>query len=123
MPTLLRIGVLYGAPVVALLVAIVAFVVLFRRVRRGALDRGRAAALYATTLLLPIAVVLLVWGAAELASYLAVGGDQYTWNREASIDFLVGLVPLGLYVAAPIVAMVVGFAATMVLSRSRRDFG
>jgi hypothetical protein len=116
--TLLRVGVFYAAPVVAVAVAIVYFVVLLRRVRRGALRRTKAALLYSTTLLLPLAVVVAVWGVGELSSYLAASSDEFTWDGAASMQFLLSLLPLGAYVGAPIAALVVSFWATMALSRA-----
>ena len=108
---------LYAAPVVAIAAAIVYFVVLLRRVRRGALRRTKAAWLYSTTLLLPLATVVAVWGVGELSSYFAAGSDEFAWDGAASFQFLVSLLPLGAYVGAPIVALVVSFWATMALSR------
>lgn len=106
----LRIGVLYAAPVVAVALAFAYFVVLWRGVRRGELPRARAARRFAWMLLLPFVVVFVVWGMGEVASYFAVGGDQYMFDLEASVQFLVSLAPLGGYVLAPIVVLLVGLA-------------
>ena len=117
MSTLIRIGVLYAAPAIAILAALVAFVVLLRRVRRGALHRTRAAWLYSTTLLLPVLVVIVIWGVGELASYFAVASDLFAWDAQASLGFLLSLLPLGGYVAAPIALLVLVFWAIMAGSR------
>jgi hypothetical protein len=105
----IKIGVFYGVPVLAVLLAIVWFIVLIRRARRGTITRGRAAGLYALTLLLPIAAVLVVWATAELSSYFAVGSGGYAWDLHASLDVLVSLLPIALYVGAPIVLLVATF--------------
>jgi len=106
-----RIGVLYAAPVAAIAIAIAYFIVLFLRVRRGAISRERAALRYASVLLLPIAVIVVVWGAGEISSYLAASED-YRWDAEGSRSFLLSLLPLGLYVGVPIAGLVVLFWLT-----------
>ena len=115
MSTLLRIGVFYGAPVVAVVWAIGYFIVVVRRWRRGVLPRSNAALRYASTLLLPIAAVLAIWVTAELSSYLASAGS-FEWDRAASIDVLRSLLPIGGYVALPIVAL--NIALWVVLARA-----
>jgi hypothetical protein len=117
MEIFIRIGVLYAAPVIAVAVAIVYFVVLLRRVRRGSLDRSKAALRYSTTLLLPPAVVIAVWAAGELSSYFAAASADLAWDGTASLQFLLSLLPLGAYVGIPIVALVVSFWAVMAVSR------
>ena len=109
----IKIAVLYGAPVVAVLLALVFFVVLLMRVRRGAMTRGRAAALYPLVLLLPAVTLVVVWGTAELASYLAVPSGRYAWDAHAALDVLTGLLPIAGYVAAPIVVLILLFWATV----------
>src|SRR4030095_11680763 len=104
MSTLLRVGVFYGAPVVAVVWAIAYFVVVVRRWRRGILPRSSAALRYASTLLLPVVAVLAIWATAEISSYLASAGS-FEWDRAASIDVLRSLLPIGGYVALPIVAL------------------
>ena len=113
----LRIGVLYAAPAIAVLAALAYFVTLRRRVRSGDLPRARAARRFAWMLLLPIVVVLMVWGMGEIASYFAVGGEQYAFDPDASAQFLLSLAPLAGYVLAPIVALL---AALFVLPAPRR---
>jgi hypothetical protein len=109
----IKIAVLYGAPIIAVLVAIVFLVVLLLRVRRGAITRGRAAAVYPVVLLLPVATLLIVWGTAEIASYLAVPSGRYAWDASAALDVLVSLLPIAGYVAAPIALLVVALWITL----------
>ena len=116
--TAVRVGVFYATPVVAVGIAVVYFAVLMLRVRRGAIDARRATLRYASMLLLPIAVILIIWGAGEIASYLAAPGD-FHFDAEASRTFLVSLLPLGAYVGAPIAALFVAFFAAMKSRRSR----
>ena len=105
----IRIGVLYAAPIVALLVATGYFVVLLRRARRGALSRAAARRRYAHTLLLPLAVIVVVWATGEFASAFAVGIGHSTWDADASLQFLASLVPLGAYVLIPVLILNAGF--------------
>lgn len=81
------------------------------------MGRKRAAALYSMTLLLPIAAVLVVWATAELASYLAIASDTYAWDADAALNVLISLLPIALYVAAPIAILAVSFWLTLVLWR------
>jgi len=104
----LRVGVFYAVPVVAVAIAVAYFAVLMLRVRRGAIDGKKAAFRYASMLLLPIVVILMIWGAGELSSYLA-SPDDFRWDTEASQSFLLSLLPIGVYVGAPIAALVVAF--------------
>ena len=115
--TILKIGVFYGAPIVAVVSAVAYFVVLLLRVRRAALTRSKAALRYAWTLLFPLAVVVTVWGTAELAGYFAAASDGFAWNPDASISFLLSLLPLAGYVGVPIAALNVAFWATLALGR------
>ena len=119
MSTLIRIGVLYAAPAIAILVAIASFVVLLRRVRRGALHPTRAARIYSTTLALPIVVVVVVWAVGEVSSYVSVAPEQFAWDAQASLGFALSLLPLAGYVALPIALLVVAFWAIM--ARARRS--
>jgi len=116
--TAVRIGVFYAAPIVAVAIAVVYFAVLILRVRRGAIDGGKAALRYASTLLLPIAVILIVWGAGEIAGYFAAP-DDYRFDAEASRAFLWSLLPLGAYVGVPIAALVIAFWAIVKSARPR----
>ena len=117
--TVVKIGVFYGAPVLAVVLALAYFVVLSLRVRRAGLSRPKAAWRYAWTLLLPFAVIVLVWGTAELAGYFAAAADGYAWNRNASISFLLSLLPLAGYVAIPIAGLNIVFWGSLALGRPR----
>ena len=105
----IKIGVFYGAPIVALVLAIVYFAVLLIRVRRGTIGRKKAALLYSSTLLLPVATLIVVWGTAELAGYFAVPSGHYVWDGSAAVQFLISLLPLAGYVGIPIAVLVVLF--------------
>ena len=111
-----RIGVLYAAPIVAIVMAIAYFIVLFLRARRGAISHGKAALRYASVLLLPIVVIAVVWGAGEISSYFAAPQD-YRWDAESSWSFLVSLLPLGLYVGVPTALLVIVFWLAVRFSR------
>jgi hypothetical protein len=111
----IKIGVLYGAPVLAMVLAMLYFVVLLLRVRRGAVTPAKAAARYPLALLLAPATVLVVWGTAEIASYLSVASGRYVWDAGAAWDVLVSLLPIAGYVAAPIALLVVAFWVTLAL--------
>jgi len=107
--TLLKIGTFYAAPVVAVAAALVLFVVLLRRVRRGAQPRKSAALVYACTILFPLVAVGAIWGVAELSSFAAAGAEQFAWDREASLAVLASLLPIAAYVAAPIALSIIAF--------------
>jgi hypothetical protein len=108
----IKIGVFYGAPIVALILAVAYFAVLLVRVRRGAIDRKKAAARYSATLLLPVATLLVVWGTAEATGYFA----QYAWDAGAALESLISLLPIAGYVGMPIAVLVVCFWAAVVFS-------
>jgi len=112
----IKIGVFYGAPILALVLAIAYFAWLLRRVRRGTTRRAKAAVLYAGTLLLPIASVVVVWATAELASYLAVASAPEAWDSGASLQLFIGLLPIAAYVGVPIAALAVLFWVVLALS-------
>lgn len=116
----LRIGVLYATPVLAVLVALLYFLLLWRRMRRGAMSRSRALRRFGWMLVLPIAVVLVVWATGELASYLAVAGARYAFDVRAAAQFLWSLAPLAVYVAAPILLLYAALAVVPVPRRYRR---
>jgi cytochrome bd-type quinol oxidase subunit 2 len=116
----IKIAVFYGAPILALALAIAGFAWLLVRVRRGVTSRPRAAALYAGTLLLPIASVVVVWATAELASYLDVASGPYAWNGSAPLELFFALLPIAAYVGIPVVALVILFWIVLALGgRSR----
>ena len=104
----IRIAVFYGAPIIAVGVAILYFALLLLRVRRATIEPRKAALRYTSVLLLPFAAVLVIWAAGEASSYLA-SSEDFHWDAEASRAFLMSLLPLGAYVGAPIVALVVTF--------------
>lgn len=114
----IKIGVFYGAPILAVLLAIAYFAVLWVRIHRGAMSRAKAAVLYPGTLLLPIAALIVVWGTAELASYFAAGSDRYVWDGGAALQVLIGLLPIAVYVAIPIAVLVVLFWLALAVSRA-----
>ena len=115
----IKIGVLYGAPVLAVVLALVDFVVLLRRVRRGKVTPARAAALYPLALLLAPATALVVWGTAEIASYLSVASGRYAWDSGAAWEVLVSLLPIAGYVAMPIALLIAAFWVTLALRNKR----
>jgi hypothetical protein len=115
----IKIAVLYGAPILAVVLAMAYFALLLVRIRRGTLSRGKAAGRYATTLLLPFAALIVVWGTAELASYFSVGSDRYVWDVSAAWDVLIGLLPIAAYAGAPIAVLVVAFWLTLALWNPR----
>ena len=75
-----KIGVFYGVPTLALVVAIVYFAMLLVRVRRGTITRRKAAVRYLFTALLPAAAVMAIWCTAELAGYFAVESGGFVWD-------------------------------------------
>lgn len=115
----IKIGVLYGAPVLAVALALVYFVMLLLRVRRGKVSPARAAALYPLALLLAPATVLVVWGTAEIASYLSVASGRYVWDTGAAWDVLMSLLPIASYVAVPIALLIAAFWVTLALRNKR----
>ena len=111
----IKIGAFYGAPILAVVLAIAYLAVLLVRVRRGTTSRGKAAAYYAGTLLLPIAAVIVVWGTAELASYFAVASGQFVWDGGAALQVFLDLLPIAIYVGAPIAVLVISFWLTLLV--------
>lgn len=116
----LKIGMFYGAPILAVVLALVWFVVLLLRTRRGAITRPQAAWRYAWALLLPVFAVLLIWLTGEVAGYFSSSLERFTWDPELSWQLLLGLLPLGLYVAAAILALQLLFWIALSLIRNRR---
>ena len=80
------------------------------------ISREKAALRYASVLLLPIVVVLVIWAAGEFSSYFAAPED-FRWDAEASWSFLVSLLPLGLYVGVPTALLVIVFWLAVRFSR------
>lgn len=114
----IKIAVFYGAPILAVVLAIAYFAVLLIRVRRGTINRRKAAALYSSTLLLPVAAVIVVWSTAELASYFAVGSDRFVWDGSAALQLMIGLLPIAAYAGAPIAVFVLSFWLTLAVWKS-----
>jgi hypothetical protein len=114
----LKVGVFYGAPILAVALAIAYFAVLLVRVRRGTISPRKAAVLYSSTLLFPFAAVIAVWITAELASYLAAASDRSMWDGSVALQFLIDLLPIAVYVGAPIAILVVSFWLTLAALKS-----
>lgn len=114
---LVKIGILYGAPIVALTLAVAWFVVLFLRVRRGVLDRTGAALRYLWTLVLPPAVVIVIWATGEFASYFAANVDRFVLDYDAATSLLVSLLPIGAYVGVAVAVLNIVFWLALSLSR------
>lgn len=120
----LKIGMFYGAPILAVLLALLGFVVLLLQVRRGRLARSRAALQYGWALLLPVLAVLLIWLTGELAGYFSSPVERFVWDAELSLNLLRGLLPLGFYVGAAILALQVLFwIALSLLGDRSQDIG
>ena len=83
--------------------------VLLVRVRRGAIDRKKAAVRYSSTLLLPVATLIVIWGTAEVAEYFAVPSGQYVSDASAAVESLISLLPIAAYVGISIAVLVVVF--------------
>jgi hypothetical protein len=117
MPILVKIAILYGAPALAILVAVVAFVVAFRDVRSGRQSRSRAGLRYAATLLLPFAAWLLVWLASDVSSFREAA-PQASWDTyRPSIGLLLALLPLAVYLLVPVALLNIAF---WLVARPRR---
>jgi hypothetical protein len=113
-----KVGVFYGTPLAAIVLALVYFVVLGVRVRRGTIARRRAAVLYSGVLLLPLATLAIVWVTAELTGYFAAGPGTQAWDPGAAVETLIGLLPIALYVGAPIAVFAVLFWLLLAFSKS-----
>jgi hypothetical protein len=115
----LKIGMFYGAPVFALLLALAVLVLLWRRVRRGRLSRLQAALRSLWTLLLPLPAVLLIWLTGEVSGYFSSRLERYAWDADISLSLLRGLLPIGVYVAAAVCALLVLFWIALSLLRDK----
>jgi len=116
----LKIGMFYGAPILAVVLALAWFVVLLLRLRRGQVTRPQAALRYAWALVLPVLAVLLIWLTGEIAGYFSSSVERFVWDPELSWQLLLGLLPLGLYVGAAILALQLLFWIAVALIRVRR---
>ncbi len=117
----LKIGVFYGAPVLAVVLALAWFVGLLLRVRRGEMTRRRAALRFGWTLLLPVGAVLLIWLTGEITGHFSSTVQRFSWDPQIALDLLLGLLPLGLYVGAVILALQPLFWICLSLLRDRRQ--
>jgi len=116
----LKIGMFYGAPILAVVLALLWFVVLLLRLRRGQITRLRAALSYGWALVLPVFAVLLIWLTGEIAGYFSSSVERFVWDAELSWQFLLGLLPLGFYVGAAILVLQLLFWIAVSLIRIRR---
>lgn len=116
----LKIGMFYGAPILAVVLALLWFMVLLLRVRRGGISKPQAALRYGRALVLPVFAVLLIWLTGEVAGYFSSTVTQFNWDAGLSWSLLLGLLPIGLYVGAVIVALQVLFWIALSLIRVRR---
>ncbi len=116
----LKIGMFYGAPILAVVLAMVWFVVLLLRVRRGQITRSRAVLCYGWALVLPVFAVLLIWLTGEIASYFSSSVERFVWDPELSWQLLSGLLPLGFYVGAAILGLQLLFWIAVSLIHVRR---
>jgi hypothetical protein len=111
----IKVGVFYGAPIFAVVLAIAFLVVLLVRVRRGQVSRGKAARLYAGALLLPFAAVIVIWATAELASYFSVASGEFVWDGRAAWQLFIDLLPIAAYAGAPIIVLAISFWLTLAI--------
>ncbi len=116
----LKIAVFYGAPIAAVLLAIVVLVLLLLHARSGRIPRRQAALQALWTLLLPAAAVLLIWLTGEAAGYFSSPVTRYVWDAQRALGLLQGLLPLALYVAAAVAALLTVFWITLSLLRDAR---
>ena len=115
----LKIGVFYGAPALAVVLALAWLAVLLLRVRRGRITRPGAALRACWTLALPVAAVVLIWFTGEIAGYFSSTVEHFSWNPQRSFGLLFGLLPIGIYVGAAIAALLVLFGIVLALLRPK----
>ena len=113
----IKIGMFYGAPVLALLLALAALVRLGLRVRCGQLSRSQALLCALWTLLLPVAAVLLIWLTGEAAGYFSSPLERYVWDAGISLSLLRALLPVGFYIAAAVGGLLLLFGLALSLLR------
>lgn len=101
----IKIAVFYGAPVAAVLAALLLMVVLALRVRNGRLPRRRAGLLFLWAWLAPAAALLLIVLTGEVAGYFSSTVTQYQWDGQRMLGLLQGVLPLAAYVAAAVLAL------------------
>lgn len=115
-----KIGMFYGAPVLALLLALAVLVLLWLRARRGRISRLQAALRSLWTLLLPASAVLLIWLTGEIAGYFSAPRERYIWDAEISLNLLLALLPVGVYLAAAIGGLLLLFWIALSLNCVKR---
>ncbi len=115
----IKIGMFYGAPVLALLLALLVLALLWRHVRRGRMTRRQAALRSLWTLLLPLSAVLLIWLTGEVAGYFSSPLERYVWDADISLGLLRGLLPVGFYVAAAVCVLLLLFWIVLSLLRDK----
>lgn len=115
----LKIGVFYGAPALAVVLALAWLAVLLLRVRRGQVTRPGAALRACWVLALPVAAVVLIWFTGEVAGYFSSTVEHFVWDPQRSFGLLRGLLPIGIYVGAAIAALLVLFWIVLALLRPK----
>lgn len=115
--TLFRVASLYLVPALGALTILVVFCVLMLRVQRRQIEVGAGAARFALTLVVPPAAVALLWAVTELGSWVLLGAG-YAFDARASLDTLLALAPIGLYLAGTVLLLLLAFpVAARVLQR------
>jgi hypothetical protein len=115
----LKIGMLYGAPVAALVAALGWLAVTLLRYRRGTIDRGRAMRRYAWTFVLPFAAAFAIWATAEAASFFLFTGKEFKWDADSSLALLGVLVPVAGYLLGAVLVLNLALWATVAWWRPR----
>ncbi|MBX3651380.1 MAG: hypothetical protein KF771_08390 [Burkholderiales bacterium] len=115
----IKIGMFYGVPVLALLLALLVLALLWLRVRRGRMTRRQAVLRSLWTLLLPLPAVLLIWLTGEAAGYFSSPLERYVWDAGISLGLLRGLLPVGFYVAAAVSVLLLLFWSVLSLLRDK----
>jgi|LNFM01.1.fsa_nt_gb hypothetical protein len=101
----IKVAMLYGAPVAAVLAALLLMVVLVLRVRGGRATRWRAGLLYLWAWLAPVAALLMITLTSEMAGYFSSTVTHYQWDGQRVLGLLNGLLPVAAYVAAAVLAL------------------
>ncbi len=117
----IKIGMFYGAPVLAVLLALAAFVVLLLQVRRRRISRRQAVLRYLWALLLPAGALLLIVLTGELAGYFSSSVARYAWDSDRTLGLLTGLLPLGMTVAAAVGVLQLLFWMVLLLLHDARE--
>lgn len=101
----IKIAMFYGAPVAAVLAALVLAVVLVLRVRSGRLGWRRAGLLYLWAWQAPAATLLLIALTSEVAGYFSSTVTKYQWDGQRVLGLLQGVLPVAAYVAAAVLVL------------------